>query len=163
MADFWISFSNGCWIEVYDAGEMKGHCCRLVGPAEFRNLRIGEEEWGDQVQSLMVGPHAYVQCFEDEYFEDQGIWLLPNQRIVTIDALRLKGDVDSIRVFDRPPFGHERGYASYIRSAAEHLAILHASAAAAVTRKPIVETTIFVEAAKVAKKSVPVKASPDYV
>ena len=117
MGKLWIGYSNGCWIDVFDAPQFQGRRCRLVGPGEFRLLRIGEEGWGNHVGSLIVGPAAYIQCFEDEFAAAESYWLIPGQKVASIDSLEFTEDYDSLRVFDRPPFGSEPGYIAYLKCA----------------------------------------------
>src|SRR6185295_16731008 len=97
---------------------------RLLGPAEFLGLRIREKDWGDQIASMNVGPCAYVQCFDSSNFFDTVFWLLPNQTVGVITELDCADTIDSIRLYDRPPFAHEPGYAAYMLWAASHLAKL---------------------------------------
>jgi hypothetical protein len=117
-----ISRSNGCWIDVFDAEGLTGNMRRLLGPAEFIGLRIREKDWGEAIASLHVGPGAYVQCFDSRDFDDTISWLLPNQSAETLSVLDLPATVDSIRLYDRPPFAHEAGYAAYMLWAASQLA-----------------------------------------
>jgi len=117
-----IGRSNGCWIDVFDAEGFSGNMRRLHGPAEFIGLRIREKDWGESIASINVGPAAYVQCFDSHDFVDTVSWLLPNQSAESLAALELPSTVDSIRLYDRPPFAHEPGYAAYMLWAASQLA-----------------------------------------
>ena len=116
--------SNGCWLDVFDAQNFTGNHRRLLGPAEFLGLRIREKDWSDSLLSLNVGPVAYVQCFDSGRFFDSVFWLLPNQAVETMEELDCSDGIDSIRLYDRPPFAHEPGYAAYMLWAASHLAKL---------------------------------------
>src|SRR4051812_17978498 len=104
MAKMWIKRSNGCWVDVFDAERFTGNTRRLHGPAEFPGLRIREREWGDSLVSLNVGPGAYVQCFDSHDFFDSVFWLLPNQAVESVQDLHTGDTVDSMRLYDRPPF-----------------------------------------------------------
>ena len=120
-----LRWSNGCWLDVFDAVGLTGNGRRLIGPADFPGLRIREKQWGEQVASLAVGPAAYVQCYYAADFQNSVFWLLPNQSVESLaDLDRGAPDVDSLRLFDRPPFAHEPGYAAYMLWAASHLAKL---------------------------------------
>jgi hypothetical protein len=116
--------SNGCWIDVFDREQFTGNYRRLLGPAEFLGLRIREKDWNENVGSMNVGPCAYVQCFASRDFFNTVFWLLPNQAVENATELDCADSIDSIRVFDRPPFAHEPGYAAYMLWAASHLAKL---------------------------------------
>jgi len=121
MGKLWIGKSNGCWIEVWDKEHFEGHGLRLCGPADFPYIRIGEENWNTEIRSTQVGPNAYVQFYEDQNFHDSVFWLLPNQRVEDVASLLCNDDIDSMRLFDRPPFAHEPGYSAYMLWAASHL------------------------------------------
>ena len=82
----------------------------------------GEKDWGEHVESFSVGPTAYVQCFDADHFDDTVFWLLPSQSLANVDELDCPAGVDTFRVFDRPPFAYEPGYAAYMLWAASHLA-----------------------------------------
>ena len=117
-----LNWSNGCWVDVFDTERFSGNFRRLQGPAEFPGLRIREREWRERLASINVGPVAYVQCFNSHDFADSVLWLLPNQQVEDLNDLVGAERVDSIRLFDRPPFAHEPGYAAYMLWAASRLA-----------------------------------------
>jgi len=125
MGKLWIGESNGCWIEVWDKTDFTGHGLRLCGPCDYPYLRIGEDTWSPQVRSILVGPNAYVQFYEDLNFHDSVFWLLPNQRVEDVALLSCNDDIDSMRLFDRPPFAHEPGYSAYMLWAASQLSRAH--------------------------------------
>jgi hypothetical protein len=122
MGKLLTSRSNGCWVDVFDAENFTGNTRRLIGPAEFLGLRIREKDWNEHLASLNVGPGAYVQCFDSDDFHDSIFWLLPNQSVETMDDMDCGDGIDSMRIYDRPPFAHEPGYAAYMLWAASHLA-----------------------------------------
>jgi len=117
-----MNWSNGCWMDVFDAERFAGNSRRLQGPAEFLGLRIREKEWREHLASLTVGPVAYVQCFDADHFADTVLWLLPNQGVEAVRELPGGDRVNSVRLYDRPPFAHEPGYAAYMLWAASRLA-----------------------------------------
>ena len=113
MARFWISQSRGCWVDLYEKPDFDGRRLRLFGPADSVNLRIAPGEWGDQILSIVAGPCAYVQCFEELSFHDSVVWLVPDQRVDDVSRLPTHESLDSIRLFDRPPFASEPGFDAY--------------------------------------------------
>ena len=117
-----LNLANGCWVDLFDAPRFQGNRCRLHGPAEFAGLRVPEKDWGENVESLIVGPTAYVQCFDTTNYEDSICWLLPSQSIESDCDLDGRAEVNTLRIFDRPPFAYEPGYAAYMLWAASHLA-----------------------------------------
>ena len=100
-------------MDLFEGPHFTGKRLRLSGPADYVNLWVGPEEWGDEVRSVIVGPSAYVQCFEELNFEDSVVWLVPNQRVTNVADLPTREEMDSVRLFDRPPFGSEPGFHSY--------------------------------------------------
>ena len=115
MAKFWISQSKGCWIDLFEGRDFGGKRLRLFGPGDFVNLWVGSDDWSDQVHSIIVGPCAYAQCFEELNFRDSVVWLTPGQRVSNVAALPTEEELDSLRLFDRPPFASEPGFEAYAR------------------------------------------------
>ena len=115
MAKFWISQSTGCWIDLFEGRDFGGKRLRLFGPGDFVNLRVGSDDWGDEVRSIIVGPAAYAQCFEELNFRASVVWLTPGQRVGNVADLPTEEEVDSLRLFDRPPFASEPGFEAYGR------------------------------------------------
>jgi hypothetical protein len=122
MARLMMGDSNGCWLDAFVAKGARGKTLRLHGPADFPMLRIREEGWGENLASLRVGPATYVQCFDLKKFDDTVFWLLPNEVVNDVGQLRSAERVNSIRLWDRPPFAHEPGYAAYMLWAASKVA-----------------------------------------
>ena len=54
MAKLWISQSKGCWVDLFEGPLFSGRSLRLFGPADFVNLWVGHEEWGDEARSIAV-------------------------------------------------------------------------------------------------------------
>ena len=121
MGKLWITPSNGCWVDLWDQTQCRGRQLRLTGPADYPYVRVAVDGWNGQVHSLIVGPNAYVQCYEDLNFHDSVFWLLPNQRVDDVADLGCGDDIDSMRLYDRPPFAYEPGYAAYMLWAASHI------------------------------------------
>ena len=127
MAKLWISQSKGCWVDLFEGPLFSGRTIRLFGPADFVNLWVGPEKWGDEVRSIVVGPCAYVLCFEELNFKHSVVWLTPNQRVASVADLPTTEELDSIRLFDRPPFAAESGFDAYARQHSGSLAALRAA------------------------------------
>ena len=121
MGKLWLSDSNGCWLDLFDGKNFKRKTHRLHGPAEFPLLRIRDAKSADSPRSLKVGPNAYVQCYEDQNFHDTVFWLLPSQLVEDVARLSCGEAINSLRIYDRPPFAHEPGYSAYMLWAANRL------------------------------------------
>jgi len=116
MAKICVSQSRGCWVDLYEQRNFRGRKLRLFGPADYVNLWIAPEDWGDEAASLVAGPAAYVQCFAELNFNESVAWFVPGQRLADAAGLPFEFELDSIRIFDRPPFASERGYSAYARA-----------------------------------------------
>ena len=113
MARLWISQSTGCWVDLFEKPNFHGRRLRLFGPGDYVNLWVGPPEWGDEVRSMIAGPCAYVQCFEELNFKSSVVWLVPDQHVADVSLLPTREELDSIRLFDRPPFASEPGFDTY--------------------------------------------------
>jgi len=122
MAMLLLRESNGCWIDLYGHRRFRGGSRRLYGAADFPLLRIQERGERSHAKSVRVGPGAYVQCFAEREFHDTVFWLLPNEEVPDVAKLHVAETVDSLRLWDRPPFAYEPGYAAYMLWAASHVA-----------------------------------------
>jgi hypothetical protein len=103
----------GCYVKVWEHGHFGGKSIVIPGPAQYPNMRLPEGDWGDDIDSLQVGPNAYVQCFEDENFEDTEIWFLPNQVVESLDELGFGDDIDSMRIHAQPPSADHASFRRY--------------------------------------------------
>ena len=115
-AKLFLSHSTGCWIDLYEQPRFQGRRLRLFGPSDFLNLRVRMDGWGDEVRSLVAGPGAYVQCFAELYFDASVVWLVPDQRVTDVAELPTEQGLDSLRLFDRPPFLREPGFDVYAQT-----------------------------------------------
>ena len=50
------------------------------------------------------------------------MFALPNEQVEDVGRLRGPDRIDSMRLWDRPPFSHEPGYAAYMLWAASKVA-----------------------------------------
>jgi hypothetical protein len=116
MAKLWISQTKGCWVDLFEVVHFRGRRIRLFGPADYLNLWIGPEEWGDEARSLLAGPSAYVLAFEELNLEPSAVWLAPNQRVADVSDLPTEEELDSLRLFDRPPFASEPAFDAYAKT-----------------------------------------------
>jgi hypothetical protein len=119
MARICVSQSRGCWVDLYEQPGFRGRRLRLFGPGSYVNLWVAPEDWGDEAGSVVAGPAAYVQCFEELDFGGSVTWLVPGQRVADVGRLPVDSQMDSMRLFDRPPFATEPGFEAYARDHGE--------------------------------------------
>jgi len=66
--------AGDCWLEVYDKTELTGAHVRIEGPAQLASLaKLNNENWGNRIESLEVGPKAQVLAFRQENFKEDSV------------------------------------------------------------------------------------------
>lgn len=78
----------------------EGDCVRIEGPAEYPDLEFSNGDWGDQIGSLRVGPHAFVCTYRDKNFKDEMVTFGPNQEVANLDEMNVDDDIDSLKLID---------------------------------------------------------------
>jgi hypothetical protein len=92
--------STDCYIDVWKEAHFAGAHLRIHGPAEFPRLRFEEADWGDEIGSLRVGPHAFVMAYRDQDFKDKMITFGPNDEVADLCDLKFDDEIDSVKVID---------------------------------------------------------------
>ncbi|MBN2080915.1 hypothetical protein JW859_01785 [bacterium] len=94
---------SGCWVEIYEDDWYEDCWDRISGPGNFYNMRnlpgADKGDWGDEVDSLIVGPHAKVAVYEDEDFSDKKAVFGPNSQIPVLDRYGLGDEIDSMKIY----------------------------------------------------------------
>ncbi|HMB96714.1 MAG TPA: hypothetical protein VKK61_11795 [Tepidisphaeraceae bacterium] len=108
--------SYDCWIDIFELSHYRGRRRRLFGPNCFPEIRSHTASWGINIDSLIVGPEAYVRFHNDADPINTILWLLPRQVVGDIVDLRIDDAVDSIQIFSKPPQQGELGYAAYLET-----------------------------------------------
>lgn len=93
----------GCWIDIYEDENFKGEHRRIEGPAALKTLHFGDVDWTNDVESVILGPNAWVIVYKDGSFVGKRLNLMPNQKIADLDDFDFNNEIDSIELFDRPP------------------------------------------------------------
>lgn len=66
--------AGDCWLDVYDKTELGGTHARIEGPAQLASLaKLNNENWGNRIESLEVGPKAQVLAFRQENFKEDSV------------------------------------------------------------------------------------------
>ena len=115
MAEPGMEITRGCWVDLFDAPAFSGKIRRVFGPALHSHFRADNSNPFVPVASLIVGPNAYVQLLTQRRPERILAWLVPGQRIADLSAMKSDQSFESIRLLNRPPLEHERGYNAYAR------------------------------------------------
>lgn len=65
---------DGCFVQIWEDENYEDSTDIIHGPGRWNNMRglpgANKSDWGDQIDSLKVGPIATVKACEDEGFED---------------------------------------------------------------------------------------------
>lgn len=98
------SVENGCWVIIYEDEGYQDDSLLVAGPSSHENLRrlpdSGGKDWGDEIDSLVVGPNCWLQVFADEDFSDTSAWYGPNTQAPGLGDM---GDeIDSMKLHDLP-------------------------------------------------------------
>ena len=106
----------GCWLDVFELSHFRGRRRRLLGPNQFNSIRSRSATWGISIDSMLVGPNAYIRMFSAADVDSTLLWLFPRQLIEDVINLRVDDSADSVQILAVPPVQGERGYEAYIRS-----------------------------------------------
>jgi len=88
-----------CWLDIWESDNYQDSNTRIYGPVDLPNLRnVNGKDWGDQIDSLIVGPKTQVWAYEDENFSDTEITFSQNQRVPNTGELNFHDDIDSIKM-----------------------------------------------------------------
>jgi hypothetical protein len=103
---------QGCWVDVFELTRFRGRRRRLFGPARFPSVRGRFPASGVSIESLQIGPGAFVRFFRSQPADNTPetvLWLGPDSMVKNILQLKLDADVDSIEVLPSPPAPDDAG------------------------------------------------------
>jgi hypothetical protein len=84
---------NPCFVHVWEDENFQDDNDVIFGPGKWNNMRhlpgANKEDWGDEIDSLKVGPTATVTVWEDEDFKDNSLTFGPGT-----EKTNLRGDPD---------------------------------------------------------------------
>ena len=98
---------NECYIDIWREADFRGETRRLHGPASHPHLHFREGDWGNDIGSLRLGPHAFVLAFRGENYAEAMLTLGPNDQVSDLRALKFDDEIESLRlinslkIFDR--------------------------------------------------------------
>ncbi len=65
------AYASDCWLDVYDKIDFAGAHVRIDGPVQMPSLaKLNNEDWGNRIESLIVGPKAQVLAFRQENYKE---------------------------------------------------------------------------------------------
>lgn len=84
---------NRCYVQIFEDENYQDSSDVIYGPGRWSNMRglpgANKGDWGDQIDSLKVGPAATVTVWEDENFSDNSQTYDPGT-----EKTNLRGDPD---------------------------------------------------------------------
>jgi hypothetical protein len=104
---------SDCWIDLFEAPGFGGKLRRIFGPGLYTHLRGSTA--GVQIESAIMGAGAFTYFYESASSE-HGVWISPGASIARLSDARITSAMDSVRICDRAPQTHDRGYASYVQA-----------------------------------------------
>jgi hypothetical protein len=112
-----VSVILGCWADLFELSQFRPKRRRFFGPGTWEGVRSHQADWGWQVDSLVVGPAAYVQIYRADDFERTVAWFLPGERVANLPE-HVPDEADSLRLLERAPTAGDGTYAAYARAVA---------------------------------------------
>ena len=94
---------NPCWVHIWEDENFEDNNDRIFGPGRWNNMRnlpgANKSDWGDQIDSLKVGPAATVTVWEDENFGDNSQTYGPGTDKTNLSGNPDMGDqIDSMEI-----------------------------------------------------------------
>lgn len=96
-----LKHDNKCWAEIYMNAEFDKNGSRLllVGPHELTTLKgLNDQNWDNDIESIIVGPEAYMELYADQEFGGRTLILRANQNLGNLSDAQMKNDIESLRL-----------------------------------------------------------------
>ncbi|WP_447986849.1 hypothetical protein [Nitrospira sp. Nam74] len=90
-----------CWVELYedDDFDRDDPFLRLQGPAQYATLNNLEgKDWGNDIESVIMGPNAYMKAYDRKDFKGNEIAFVPNQRVKDLGKFDMANAIDSFQL-----------------------------------------------------------------
>lgn len=96
-----LKHDTKCWAEIYMNAEFdkNGPRLLLVGPHELTTLKgLNDQNWDNDIESIIVGPEAYMVLYADQEFGGRTLILAANQNLGNLSDAQMKNDIESLRL-----------------------------------------------------------------
>jgi hypothetical protein len=92
-----------CYVQIFEDENYQDSSDVIYGPGRWNNMRglpgANKGDWGDQIDSLKVGPGATVTVWEDENFSDNSQTYSPGTERTNLRGNPDMGDqIDSMEI-----------------------------------------------------------------
>lgn len=95
------TIDKNCFIEIFEDDNFDADDPHTVlqGPKEYATLKnIGNKDWANDIESVIVGSNATVRAYEDRDFKGTELALLPGQRVQNLGKLDMANDIESMKI-----------------------------------------------------------------
>jgi hypothetical protein len=95
------TIDKNCFIEIFEDDNFDADDPHTVlqGPKEYATLKnIGNKDWANDIESVIVGSNATVRAYEDRDFKGTELAFLPGQRIQNLSKLDMANDIESMKI-----------------------------------------------------------------
>ena len=106
--------TEGGWVDLFELSRYRGRRRRVFGPVRWIAMRSREPGWGVSIDSLIVGPAAWLRLFSSKEPERGGKWFAPREAVQDLLDLRVGDDLDSLAVLNGPPSAGDSGYEAFV-------------------------------------------------
>ena len=89
-----------CYIEVWQDKNFEGESLIIKGPGEISDLCANHLTWCGRINSLRVGPRAFVLGYGARNFQGDVIRLGPGEEVPDLANVKFDDKIDSIRIID---------------------------------------------------------------
>jgi hypothetical protein len=90
-----------CWVDLYedDDFDKDDPNIRIQGPAEYATLdNLNGTDGGNDIESLIMGPNAYMKAYDRKDYKGNEVAFLPNQRVKDPAKLDMANAIDSLKL-----------------------------------------------------------------
>ncbi|HEV7802608.1 MAG TPA: hypothetical protein VGP15_16150 [Burkholderiales bacterium] len=94
------ALKSGCWAQLYDERNFKGDMLTLVGPMQIDTTdKAGGKQLRRKLDSLVTGPKALVNVYEEKWFKNKSVNFGPNSKEPgLIKKLGFTGSIQSLKI-----------------------------------------------------------------
>ena len=99
--------TEGCWVTFYEHKGFTRGRITFRGPLNVPRMDVyrldNGKRAGDEIDSLVTGPNAWLEVYEDENYTDTVRKYGPNREVSDLDQEGIGDNIDSFRMHDREP------------------------------------------------------------
>ena len=71
----------------------------VQGPTQLNSLKeYNGFNWSNEIESIVVGPNAYIKAYSDKDFKGTELELTPNKRANDLSKLNMSDEIESLKI-----------------------------------------------------------------